>query len=126
MTTHEHDDTMPGDERDAAQAGRLLRGAMGAPAFRAGFTDRTMARIAAERAAGSVTVAPAPPSVQRAVVMQHHFRLLAAAAGLAIAALGVHNTIVARADGATIVEAAIGLQPVSATSVLAYSTDVTE
>lgn len=122
------DDThiTPADDQDAAHAGRLLRGALGTPAFRDGFTERTMARIAAERAAASVTVAPVPPSVLRTSAMLHHFRLLAAAAAVAIAALGVHNTVVARADDASLVEAAIGLQPVSATAVLAYSSDALE
>ena len=60
----------------------------------------------------------------RATAIQRNFRVLAAAAALAIVALGVHNTIVARADDASLMEAAIGLQPVSAESVLSYTSDV--
>lgn len=98
------------------RAGALLRGALPPVAFAPGFADRTMARLAATRA---VT----PPAVQRVMAMQRNFRVLAAAAALAIVALGVHNTWVSRVDNTSFVEAAIGLQPVSAESILSVSTD---
>jgi hypothetical protein len=101
------------DEGVIVRTGELLRSAMPAPQFSAGFAERTMARVAASR----VSV---PPSMQRAVAMQRSFRILAAAAAIAIVALGVHNTWIVRADDTSFVEAAIGLQPVSAASVLAF------
>ncbi len=104
------------DERDLLRAGRLLRSAMPEASFADGFADRTMARIAASRAA-------TPPTVLRAAAMQRSFRLLAAAAAIVIVALGVNNTLIARSDGTTLVEAAIGLQPVSAESVLSYTSE---
>ncbi|MCC7052731.1 MAG: hypothetical protein IT355_05650 [Gemmatimonadaceae bacterium] len=110
--------------REVERTGRLLRSATPEPAFRDGFADRTMARLAASRAAASVTVAPTPPSLLRAYAIQRNFRLLAAAATLAIVALGVHNTVVARSDDASVLDAAIGLEPVSAVSVLTYPSDL--
>ena len=104
------------DERAIGRAGNLLRSALPAAAFDAGFTERTMARLAASRVA-------TPPAVLRFRAMQHSFRVLAAAAAIAIVALGVHNTVIARSANTTIVEAAIGLQPVSAESILSYTSE---
>ncbi len=104
------------DELATRRAGNLLRSAMPPADFAAGFADRTMARLAAARV---VT----PPAVVRVKAMQRSFRVLAAAAALAIVALGVHNTVIARADDASILEAAIGLQPVSAESVLSSTSE---
>ena len=101
-------------ERAIVRTGQLLRGAMPAPSFSAGFADRAVARVATSR----VMV---PPTVQRAAAMQRSFRVLAAAAAIAIVALGLHNTLLVRADDTSFVEAAIGLQPVSAASVLSYT-----
>lgn len=116
-------DDAPINDADMAQAGRLLRSALAptalAPDFAAGFADRTMARLAAARAATPVT----PPGVQRVAAMQRSFRLLAAAAAIAIVALGVNNTLIARADGTSLVEAAIGLEPVSMETVIASSSE---
>jgi hypothetical protein len=105
------------DERELQRVGSLLRGAMPAPSFAPGFADRAMARVAASRAA-------APPTVLRVAAMQRNFRVLAAAAAVAIVALGLNNVVLARSDGTTLVEAAIGLQPVSAESVLSYTTGI--
>lgn len=104
------------DARARERTGRLLRSAMPAANFSAGFADRTLATLAAKR----VTI---PPAALRFSAMQRSFRFLAAAAAIAIVALGVHNTLVARVDDTSLVEAAIGLQPVSAASVLAYSSE---
>lgn len=109
-------DNTPPDELEIRRTGELLRSAMPAASFADGFTERTMARLAAARA---VT----PPGVLRIAAMQRSFRVLAAAAAIAIVALGVHNTIIVRVDDTTLVEAAIGLQPVSAEAVLSYSTE---
>lgn len=106
----------PDDEQITRQAGAVLRSAMPPAAFSAGFADRTMARIARER----VTVAP---EVLRFAAMQRSFRVLAAAAAVAIVALGAHNTLIARAEHASIIEAALGLEPVSAESLLASTSD---
>jgi hypothetical protein len=116
-------DGAPIDDAAVAKAGRLLRGALNPEAqasdFAAGFADRTMARLAAARAAAPVT----PPAVQRVAAMQRSFRLLAAAAAIAIVALGVNNTLIARTDGTSLVEAAIGLEPVSMETVIAASSE---
>ena len=109
-------DDSPLDERDLRRAGSLLRSAMPEASFADGFADRTMARLAASRAA-------VPPTVLRTAAMQRSFRMLAAAAAIVIVALGVNNTLIARSDGTTLVEAAIGLQPVSAESVLSYTSE---
>ena len=107
------------DDRAIERTGRLLRSAMPAASFSAGFADRTLARLSATR----VVI---PPAALRFSAMQRSFRLLAAAAAIAIVALGVHNTLVARVDDTSLVEAAIGLQPVSAASVLAYSSEAVQ
>ena len=104
------------DEANIARAGGLLRSAMPPASFSAGFADRTMARLAAARLV-------VPPALLRVTAMQRSFRLLAAAAAIAIVALGVHNTVIARGDNTSIMEAAIGLQPVSAESVLSYTSE---
>ena len=109
-------DQTPDDEAAARAAGQLLRGALPPMAFSDGFADRTMARIARERAA-------APPEVLRLGAMQKNFRLLAAAAAIAIVTLGAHNTLVARTENSSLFEAALGLQPVSAESILSSSSD---
>ena len=106
-------------ERAIERTGSLLRTAMPAAAFDAGFTERTMARLAASRVA-------TPPSVLRFRAMQHSFRVLAAAAAIAIVALGVHNTVIARSANTSIVDAAIGLQPVSAESILSYTSEASQ
>lgn len=113
-------DPAPADELEIQRAGQLLRSAI-PPAsfgngFADGFADRTMARIAASRA---VT----PPAVLRLTALQRSFRVLAAAAAIAIVALGVNNTLISRTDDTSFVEAAIGLEPVSAESVLSYSNE---
>lgn len=107
---------LPHDSVSTERARLLLRDALPAAAFSSGFTDRTMARLAASRTAAS-------PAALRSSAMQHSFRLLAVAAAIAIVALGVHNTIVARVADTTLVEAAIGLQPVSAESILSYTSE---
>lgn len=116
--THDNDmsDPTPLSDDQLDHAGRLLRGALPPVAFASGFADRTMARVAASRTAPQ-------PAATRVMAMQHNFRLLTAAAALAIVALGVHNTYVSRIDNTSFVEAAIGLQPVSAESILAASND---
>lgn len=117
------DDSRPddsvSDDRAIERTGRLLRSAMPAANFSAGFADRTLATLSATR----VVI---PPAALRFSAMQRSFRLLAAAAAIAIVALGVHNTLVARVDDTSLVEAAIGLQPVSAASVLAYSSEAVQ
>ena len=105
------------DDLTIRRTAHLLRDAMPATDFSAGFADRAMARVAGTRAA-------VPPAVLRFSAMQRSFRVLAAAAALTIVALGVHNTYIARAENTTLVEAALGLQPVSATSILTYTSDV--
>ena len=110
------DDT-PADDITLRRTAHLLREAMPATDFSVGFADRAMARIAATRAA-------VPVAVLRFSAMQRSFRVLAAAAAVAIVALGVHNTYIARAENTTLVEAALGLQPVSATSILSYTSEV--
>ncbi len=120
MTDHsEMRDDMPADDITLRRTAHLLRDAMPVTDFSAGFTDRTMARLAATRAA-------IPPAVLRFTAMQRSFRVLAAAAALTIVALGVHNTYIARAENTTLVEAALGLQPVSATSILSYTSEVSQ
>lgn len=104
------------DDAAIQRAGALLRAAMAPAAFSDGFADRTMARLAAARA---VTA----PGVLRVAAMQRSFGMLAAAAAIAIVALGLHNTVIARSDDTSFVEAAIGLQPVSAESVLSYTSE---
>jgi hypothetical protein len=117
MTDHnDFGDDPAMNERATDHARLMLRDAMPAATFSSGFADRTMARLVASRIAAS-------PAVQRFTAMQHSFRLLAAAAAIAIVALGVHNTMVARVADTTLVEAAIGLQPVSAESVLSYTSE---
>ncbi len=113
---NESTDETPLDDRDLRRAGSLLRGAIPPASFADGFADRTMARIAATRAA-------VPQTVLRVAAMQRSFRLLAAAAAIVIVALGLNNTLIARTSGASLVEAAIGLQPVSAESVLSYTSE---
>jgi hypothetical protein len=115
---HESDMTDETPITDAAldRAGVRLRAALPAADFAPGFADRTMARLAAARA----TV---PPAMPRVVAIQRNFRMLAAAAAVAILALGLHNTYVARADNTSLMEAAIGLSPVSAESILSASSD---
>jgi hypothetical protein len=104
------------DERVIATTGRMLRDAIPTSNFDAGFTGRAMARLAAARAA-------TPPELLRFSAMQRSFRVLAAAAAVAIVALGVNNTVIARNANTSIVDAAIGLQPVSAESVLSYTSE---
>lgn len=104
------------DDAAVQRTGALLRGAIAPAAFAEGFADRTMARLAAARA---VT----PPSVLRAAAMQRSFRVLATAAAVAIVALGLHNTLIVRSDDTSFVEAAIGLQPVSAELILSYTSE---
>ena len=117
MTDHDDSsDAQPVDERTTTRAGQLLRNALPAATFSDGFADRTMARLAATRATTS-------PAVLRFTAMQRSFRVLAAAAAIAIVALGVHNTWFARVADTSFVEAAIGLQPVSAASVLSYTSE---
>jgi hypothetical protein len=106
----------PDEEQAIRRAGALVRGAMPPMTFGAGFADRTMARIAAERAA-------VPPEVLRFTAMQRSFRMLAAAAAITIVALGAHNTLLARVANTSLVEAALGLQPVSAEAILSYPSD---
>lgn len=115
MSDPQRDDT-PVDEAVIRDAGAFLRQAMPPLSFDAGFTDRTMARLAASR----VT---ATPALQRFSAMQRSFRLLAAAAAIAIVALGAHNTLIARVANTSIVEAALGLEPVSAESLLSATLD---
>lgn len=112
-------DESPADDPALRRAAHLLRDAMPASDFSAGFADRAMARLAATRAAPS-------PAVLRFSAMQRSFRVLAAAAAVAIVALGMHNTYIARGENTTIVEAALGLQPVSATSILSYTSEVSQ
>ena len=104
------------DDRAILRTGDLLRSAMPPASFSAGFADRTMARLASARLV-------VPTAVLRVTAMQRSFRVLAAAAAIAIVALGVHNTVIARGDNTSIMEAAIGLQPVSAESVLSYTSE---
>ncbi len=106
----------PDDEAALRAAGDMLRRAIPPMAFGEGFADRTMARLARERAA-------APPELLRLGAMQKNFRLVAAAAAIAIVALGAHNTLLARTDDSSLFEAALGLQPVSAESILSPSSD---
>ena len=104
-------------EADLHRAGALLRSAVPPASFASGFTDRTMARIAHTRMATH-------PAVLRVAAMQRSFRMLAAAAAIAIVALGVHNTLISPTENGTLVESAIGLEPVSAQSVLSYTSEV--
>lgn len=106
----------PPSEADVQRLGALLRHHAPAPDFAAGFADRTMAQIAKVR----LDVAP---EVMRFGAMQRSFRMLSAAAAVAIVALGVHNTVFARANNASLLEAAIGLQPVSAEAILLSTTE---
>jgi len=110
----------PHDESDGAneiaQAGRMLRATMPPMAFPHGFSDRTMARIAAAR----VQESPAGLPVD---AMQRGFRVLAAAAALTIITLGAHNMVITRLADTSFMEAAIGLQPVSAESILSYTAE---
>ncbi len=118
MTDHsEMRDDTPADDITLRRTAHLLRDAMPAADFSAGFADRAMARIAATRMA-------APPVTLRFTAMQRSFRVLAAAAAITIVVLGVHNTYIARADNTTLIDAALGLQPVSATSILSYTSEV--
>lgn len=116
MTGRDETTNGSADERVIGHAGNLLRNAMPVASFDAGFTERTMARLAASRVA-------TPPAVLRFRAMQRSFRVLAAAAAIAIVALGVHNTVIARSANTSIVDAAIGLQPVSAESILTYTSE---
>jgi hypothetical protein len=113
---HQAGDGAQTDEQRMQRSGELLRGALSSPDFAAGFADRTMGRL---RAARNVT----SPSVLRFHAMERGFRVLAAAAALAIVALGLHNTLIARVANTSLVEAAIGLQPVIAESVLSYTSE---
>jgi hypothetical protein len=106
----------PDDERLIHDTGAMLRGAMPPATFGAGFADRTMARLARDRVA-------VPPEVLRFTAMQRNFRALAAAAAVTIIALGAHNTLLVRAEHTTLVEAALGLEPVSAESLLSLASD---
>lgn len=115
--SNDMEDETPITEDQLDRAGALLRGALPPVTFAPGFADRTMARRAAARAV-------APPAVQRVMAMQRSFRVLAGAAALAIVALGVNNVWVARAEHTTFVEAAVGLEPVSAESILSASIEV--
>ena len=118
MTDHDDDTgTPPPDEATLQRAALRLTSSLPPMDFNAGFADRTMARIAASREA-------TPPGVLRFTAMQRSFRVLAAAAAVAIVALGLHNTVIARVENSSLVEAAIGLQPVSAENVLSYSSEV--
>jgi hypothetical protein len=114
--SNEMEDETPITEDQLDRAGVLLRGALPPARFAPGFADRTIARLTAARAA-------TPPAVQRVIAMQRSFRVLAAAAALAIVALGVNNVWVSRAENTTFVEAAVGLEPVSAESILSASTE---
>jgi hypothetical protein len=106
----------PLNEEELRDASAMLRAAMPPVSFKPGFADRTMARIAAERAVVA-------PEMQRFAAMQRTFRVLAAAAAIAIVALGAHNTVIARADDTSLFEAALGLQPVSAETLLSSAAD---
>ncbi len=108
------DESVPTDEQEIRNAGAVLRSAMPPMRFTTGFADRAMARIAAER----VTVAP---EVLQFTAMQRSFRLLAAAAALTIVALGAHNTLLARTEYSSLVDAALGLEPVSAEAIFSSS-----
>jgi hypothetical protein len=110
------DNDTPMTEEWLDRTGALLRASLPPVAFAPGFADRAMARLAASRAT-------TPPAVLRVMAMQRSFRVLAAAAALAIVALGVNNLWVARVEHTTMVEAAVGLEPVSAESVLSYTAD---
>lgn len=110
---HQHE---ADEEIEIARAGGILRAAMPPMAFRDGFSERTMARLAASRLQESPDVLPLN-------AMRRGFRILAAAAGLAIIALSAHNTVITRVADTSFVEAALGLQPVSAESILSYSTE---
>lgn len=106
----------PVDDSELRRAGALLRGALPASEFTDGFADRTMARVISARNATQ-------PAVLRYSALQHNFRTLAAAAAVAIFALGVHNTLIVRVSDTSLVEAAIGLQPVSAESILSSASE---
>jgi hypothetical protein len=108
---HDNIDGDPLTERDLQHIGALLRGSMPSAVFTDGFTDRTMARLAASRIETS-------PTELRFAAMQRSFRVLAAAAAVMIAALGVNNILLIRSTDTSIVEAAIGLQPVNVESLL--------
>lgn len=105
-------------ERELQHAGALLRSAMPPQDFAAGFADRVMARIVASEPR-------VPVSVQRELAVRRRFPLMAAAAALIIAALGVHNTIVTRSGGTSLLDAALGLQPVTADAAFASASDLT-
>jgi hypothetical protein len=107
----------PVSEADLVRAGALLRSAMPSETFASGFADRTMARLDRSRGAASV-------GSLRIGAMQRSFRMLSAAAAVIIVALGVHNTVISPGANATLVESAIGLEPVSAESVLSYTSEV--
>ena len=109
-------ESAPLSERSIEQTGAALRRAMPAVMFGAGFTDRAMARLVAER----ITVSP---DVLRFTAMQRSFHRLAAAAAIVIIALGAHNTMLVRAEHTSLVEAALGLEPVSAESAFASTAD---
>ena len=109
----------PNDEQEIREAGAMLRAALPSASFGPGFADRTMARITAQK----VTIAP---DVLRFAAMQRTFRVLAAAAAIVIVALGAHNTVIARSEGASLLDAALGLQPVSAETLLSSAADTFE
>lgn len=117
MSDMEHEtDGAPLDERDVERMGALLRGTLAPASFADGFADRTMARLAATRAVAS-------PAVLRFAAMQRSFRIIAAAAAVLIVALGVNNTLRVRSTDASVIEAAIGLQPVSVESLLSSNVE---
>lgn len=117
MTDIEHDtDDAPLDERNVERLGALLRGTLTSASFADGFADRTMARLAASRAVAS-------PAVMRFAAMQRSFRFVAAAAAVLIVALGVNNMLLVRSADASVIEAAIGLQPVSVESLLSSNVE---
>ena len=117
------------DSRLHVVVGGLLRGALPAVDFRRGFADRAMARIASNTTASPLRsemrsrAVQISPSMAQATALQHSFIYLAIAATVAIVALGTHNVVIARTEHTSLVEAAIGLQPVSTELFLSYSSD---
>ena len=120
MTDETETNGTPADDAELRRAGAFLRSAMPAPAFAEGFSDRTMARLNAARQA-----APSPATL-RTQALTRRFPLFAAAAALLIVSLGLYNTTgTTLSADATFVEAALGLEPVTAESVIATTSDLT-
>jgi hypothetical protein len=101
---------------DIARAGSMLRAAIPPLEFREGFSDRIMQQLAASGVQQS-------PDVLRFDAIERGFRMLAAAAAVAIVALSAHNTVITRVADTSFIDAAIGLQPVSAESILSYPSE---